>query len=427
MKDDAPAESEPEGLTTRIRLGKAIAAAENLASKFRFADAVEMLDGIRGSVPSEDTVKNLVVSASALRSQIVQRRQVFLIRLYLAAAAVLSFAVIGALYFMPVSSIEIVAAVQTDGLFAKVENGGFLSIGGLDGLIVSNTSGVTAHSSTADVIDNGSTGALKTPPAIRSVKLNSMIPASILPLSGIGNFGIVGEDLAVVELRLFSGYPLEIMMGNGSSRTVTLTHNASQSSATIETGGPARVSCDNCSLSQNGRAVATGLSEVRIDPLPQEFQLDNPEQSTDFTFHYDADGASARDKAGFLDAITVSEIDFTAQRSGQVVSLVRSGTIEITEIDGRAVNLVESEFLDLQGLSDFHVTEVRIGETLEVRIRGYVTSFWSGFGKQLHSRMPSKLEWLLANESVALFFGALSALFAFIVAALVKFRFIDKA
>ena len=391
--------------------------AECLIAENRHGEALQLLDKTLATTPGELSADDIRARVATLRAGILQRRRLVLHRLYLAAIATVAIAIVGGLHFTPMDSVEISAEITAGGFFAKVENDGYLSIDGLDSIILSGAYGISVHADEALV-------SVMSADAETRVPLKEFSPTVIRPAQTVGNIRIEGEDLELSDFRLYASKPLEITLGAGQDPTLTISHDADASSAVIRTGETVSFSCAVCRLVQDDEVRADEIAAGVLDPMPQELILDNIAGSTDVNLHFTP---TANDETrGFFDTIAVSEIDFTTQRSGQVVSMIREGVVTITEIDGRSVTLGSAEFLDMRDLRDLKLTELHVGESLRVRLRGNVGELQSGFGVSLHSRIPSRLEWLLANESLNLFAGVLSAVFGFILAVLVKLKLIDK-
>lgn len=99
-------------------------------------------------------------------------------------------------------------------------------------------------------------------------------------------------------------------------------------------------------------------------------------------------------------------LDFTTMREGKREStIMANSTISITDTEDE-VPVKKGEFVLLDHLQDFHVTEMRVDKGIHLTFSGRVGEFRSGPLKQGQNRLPSYLEWLYHRQTWMLYLYA---------------------
>jgi hypothetical protein len=419
--------SENEDRDRQTRLRSAIKTATEFVSHFRYADAIRTLDNAIEPSVSDDSTEQLATFAAELRVGFIKRRQNFLIRAYLGITGLLSIAIIGALYFSEVNSVEIVADLKTQGFFAQIDKDSNVSIDELSGLVLSNFDKVICFADSVEIVNGTHTRNSLQPSESEIVRLNPNIGSEFKIHGETGGIMVESESLSVKQLKLSANHYLELSVGAENTPSVTLRHDATVGGAIVHIDDSVLIDCGRCSLEQAGKVIANNIAVAKIRPTPRYLKVIGRIIPHDYTFLKTPDTTAAQSVPTIEGLIGISAIDFTANTSGELVSLIKGGRVEIVEIDGRTVDISKSEFVDLGEVSDLYIAAILLGKSLELKLRGRVNTFKTGFGHHyLHSRMPSRLEWLLNNELVTLFFSSVSALFAFLIAVIIKFRLIEK-
>jgi hypothetical protein len=127
----------------------------------------------------------------------------------------------------------------------------------------------------------------------------------------------------------------------------------------------------------------------------------------------------------FGKSIAINEIDFIYNEAGEKEStILKDGKITFPELDAKEFNLKAGDFLFVNDLENFQIKRLFVNDHIKLSLFGDVHDLKSG--AILYSRMPTYLEWLHNNYSIAIFIGTLIPVFSTLLAIFYRLRIITK-
>lgn len=169
--------------------------------------------------------------------------------------------------------------------------------------------------------------------------------------------------------------------------------------------------------------VVPGARSGRLDfPVPRQLALRTGPEVVDLEFTITPGSRTVFSTQLPAENLHLFRIDeYTGPGGGTVVrqvSTVRSGTLYMESIDGRALHLRPGEGIRF-GRSSGEIRQLELAEDhLVTKFHGRVRDMTSGSGEVRRSMMPSLLEWLRARQGLALLWGTTAYVFGLAAAAL---------
>jgi hypothetical protein len=235
---------------------------------------------------------------------------------------------------------------------------------------------------------------------------------------------ISATSMAVTRLSLQPHVPIEISTSGDANTTVTIRHG-SPTSAMLRTADSFVVACDECELIQAPtQIVRRGPRFTMVRPFPREAKVQSTGAFTDIALVLPSDAASA--DFSVSSGLRVMSIDFTESGRNGLRSQIVDGTLRLADLNDRTLSLSRRDFLVLapstDPTEDLVLSELTLGREITLRLHGQASSVRSGADQRPHSRMPSLLEWIAANQPRALFVVSVAAVFGFLMAAAARLR-----
>lgn len=387
-------------------LRHALRSAASLAARRRYSRAQALIDEALAEHERDDPAA-LRDRLQALRRAIGAERRLLVRRLVVIAAFLVCTLAVGFLQLTPVSSTEVVIELRTRGVLFTLAANAALDVAPVTAVLLSGGDEVSLN-----------TGDIEVDPRFSGTEVRErehVKPTVRRPISIRGSqIRISGEELAVTKLYLPQGVPIEIRVSGGPSVTGTIRHGASLQ-AVLRTADSVVVECPDCKLEQKQTSLALSGRRFVVRPSPRELYISGTSSGSDMGLVLPPDSSFGEFRTQA--SLRVATIDFTDNAIGRPESLILGGTIRLADVDDETVTLAARDFLDLNRPEDLVVSRLVLGSELFLRLEGRVGGLTSGAGPSMHSRMPSRLEWLVANEPRKLFFASVAAVFGFLMAA----------
>lgn len=250
--------------------------------------------------------------------------------------------------------------------------------------------------------------------------LNPNEPIIIRTDEGSGTLRIFGKYLRLRRLELYGDVPIQIESAGSPNSTVTVRQSANKVYGVIDTGNDIYIECPSCELHQSDNKPVALAEKFRISLSLHELNFKGQKRPVDVALILQKE--EMEQKNAISEVTHLKKVDFTASDQGYLVSLIRSGVIKFTELDDKKVHLSENEFLIFEGLTDFRITRLVLGNPMHLHLQGNVSSLKT----VLFSRMPTLLEWILKNETMSQFAATVSVVFTFLLAVFLHLKIIHK-
>ena len=414
--------------STQNRVGELSARlckASELSKRFRYSRALQVLEQLLDQHSDEGTVEEVLKAAKALRSNIKKRRYAFHARLTIVLLFILSVLFVSILHFFRISSTEIIAELETRGIYLELAHDSAIESNPLDSIILYDIEQLVMYADAVKGLNADNSERTIATALQEDIDLNPNEPIMICTDGGSGTLRISGKDLRLQRLELYRDVPVYIQSAGYPNPTVTIRQSANKAFGVIDTGSDIYIECSSCEIHQSDKKPIATPERFRISLSLQELQFSGKKRPVDVALVL-LPTDEMEQKNAISEVLHLSKVDFTGSDLGNPVSLIRAGVIKLTELDNQKLLLSESEFFIAEGLTNFQITQLALSNPIHLRLQGNVRSLKSGLGTVLFSRMPSLLEWLLKNEPLNLFVAAASSVFAFLLAAFLRLRIISK-
>ena len=407
------------------RLRKHLQEVVQLSKRMLYSRALQILDGIQEKYPDKTSIAELLETAKTLRSEIVKKRRAFHIRLTIVLLFFVSLMIADILYFTRVSSTEIIAEIETRGVYIVPDHNSTIKSSPLDSIILYNADRLIMDAYAVVDSSSGKPECSVRDKSLKKHSLNPNIRTTVSPDESTGGLKITGEDLGL-NLDISKAAPLSIRSTGTLDPTITITHRNSGAQGSIDAGSCIDMECTGCEVRQHKMKFHMTAENARVDLRTGELNFVGQTRPVDIAL-------LSRQRRGneheniCREPLRVQAVDYTDKDEKNPISLIRTATIMFPELDGKKLVISENEFLLIEGQKDLRITRLSLDNPLYLRVEGRVRSLKSGSGSFVFERMPTILEWIMKNEKgLRLFAMATSAVFTFFLAVLLRLNLLPK-
>ena len=337
---------------------------------------------------------------------------------------IISVLSVSILYFVRVSSTEIIADLKVRGMYFELVKDSAIESNSLDSIILYDIEQLVTYADAVDGLSAFNIEHAIAPMLQFDIDLNPNVPNIIRTDEGSGTLRITGKYLRLQRLELYGDMPIFIESAGGPNSTVTVRQSANRAFGVIDAGNDIYIECPSCELHQSDKKPIALADKFRISLSLQELKFKGQKRPVDVALVLPPKETEQRN--AISEVTHLKKVDFTGSDLGNPVSLIRSGVIKLTELDDKKVHLSENDYFIAEGLTNFRITHMAFGNPIHLRLQGNVSSLKTGSGTVLFSRMPTLLEWILKNELWSLFGATASAVFTFLLAAFLRLKIIPK-
>jgi len=399
--------------------------AEYLANRFRYSQALQVLEQLLKQHDDLDTAEEVLSVAKTLKANIDAKRRGLHARLIIVSLFILSVLSVGILQFVRVASTEIIADLETNGVYLELLHDSAIESNPVESIILYDIEELSAF---ARALDQSNRETSERRPATlqqEDIILNPNKPLTIRTGGGSGTLRVSGEHLELQRLELYRDVPVYLESAGGPKPTMTIRQLTNKAFGRIDTGSDVFIECPNCELHHNGKKPVKIGGRFHLSLSSHELEFSGQKKPADVALVIRPTDEMDQ-KNAISQVLPLHRVDFTRSDLGNPVSLIRGGVIKFTELDDRKLSLSENDFLIAEGLTDFEIIHLTLSNPIHLRLQGKVCSLKSGSGTALFSRMPTLLEWILKNKPLGLFVATASTVFSFLLAAFLKLHLIPK-
>lgn len=238
------------------------------------------------------------------------------------------------------------------------------------------------------------------------------------------NILIRSNYLSLSSLAVDSGATVKLTISEPSSRKLIMNISNGSIFGTIETDTTLLLSCNHCEIGKYIDSGNSSSNSLRIQTQDREIDFRDLNSSIDIILEFPS--KELRSKLYALGkSIAVQKVDFMRDEAGELEStIIGNGNIYFSELDEKEFDIKDGDFLEVEGLKNFQIKRLYLNNNIAVFLFGDVQKLRSG--ALLFSRMPTYLEWLHANNSIAIYIGTLIPVFSIILAIFYRLRIFDN-
>lgn len=237
------------------------------------------------------------------------------------------------------------------------------------------------------------------------------------------NLSLQSDYLNLSSLTVDSGATVKIAVDEQNNNKLLLSISKGVVYGTVETDTMLVLKCNRCRTDNDDDEGNSSFKTFRIITRNREIDFQDLNRSIDIILELPEEplqpGLYTLGKS-----ISIAKIDFLSDEGGEIEStILEDGKIYFAELDEQELNLKNGDFLEINGLENFQIERLYLNNQIKLSLYGEVRDLNSG--TLLFSRMPTYLEWLHANNSIALFVGTLIPVLSIILASFYRLKIFD--
>lgn len=389
--------------------------AKVLSTRFRFKKALKLLDKIIVEEQKQLNRDDLQTAAKMLYDNITKRLNIYRYRMFIIAVFLFVVCVIFTMQSIEVRYTEVLLDVKSEGLYFELSEKNYIGGFEFESLILSDSAFINFHADSIYVFPQSgkevvSEDYVKIYPNPRN--LTSLVNRADNAIK------ISGENLELDYFELSPYVPISFEHTLGSNSTLSITEGSNSTYGQIRTSNTTIINCDECTLEYDGNRLRPKRVIVFHNLKQLEFFNDNIAVPVSFVLNNNENEVIELSKNVFL----LNELDFSNNKRGTPISTIENCEITFSNLDEKKMNISEKEFLFLDKLKNFYITNVELGSNFNLRIMGKVGTIESGTGSKLFSRKPSILESIAKSADFNLIVAAVSGLFTIVLSAFFKLK-----
>jgi hypothetical protein len=237
------------------------------------------------------------------------------------------------------------------------------------------------------------------------------------------NLSLQSDYLNLSSLSVDSGATVKIAVDEQNNNKLLLSISKGVVYGTVETDTMLVLKCNRCRTENYDDEGNSSFKTFRIVTRNREIDFQDLNHSIDIILELPDEPL----KPGLYTlgkSISIAKIDFLSDEGGEIEStILEDGKIYFAELDEQEFNLKNGDFLEINGLENFQIERLYLNNQIKLSLYGEVRDLNSG--ALLFSRMPTYLEWLHANNSIALFVGTLIPVLSIILASFYRLKIFD--
>ena len=223
--------------------------------------------------------------------------------------------------------------------------------------------------------------------------------------------------LNVSSLYVDSGAVVKVEFNEEIGNQMLLSIVKGAAAATIETADTVFIDCTNCRLDQETVQSSTQSLNLRVQLLFREISITNDGDWLELNMELPdpkPEYAPLLSELVHIDSIRFTKFMGNREKS----TIIKSGSIFFPELNNKEQAIKSGDFLRIDQLRDFVIRSIHTSNNLEILLEGRVGQVKTGAAARLYSRLPTWLEWLFNNKSLAVIIGTLLPVFSFAMAIL---------
>ncbi len=232
--------------------------------------------------------------------------------------------------------------------------------------------------------------------------------------------------LAALDIPAGSSMLLKNNDPEPGTLTVTTTSGTTPTRGSLDGGTRVEGTCNACMIADDGSHDSLEADTTQFGlTLGQEikFAAADNRLMAQLTPGNDSSTAVEIFRQIAVDSLRFAHVRDTTDES----TIVDVSRVRIIELGGKEVTLQAGQTIKLGGLSGFQVRWLRLGKNLMIAGRGQARKVEIGDGSLLENLMPTWLEWLYANQRLALFMSALLITLGYIYTVLKHLKIVGES
>ena len=234
------------------------------------------------------------------------------------------------------------------------------------------------------------------------------------------NVYIQSAYLNLSSLVVDSGSTIKIVSDQQDKSKLIMNITNGNVSGTVETDTTIILKCNRGQTENYFEGVKSSFNTFKIFTQNREISFQDLNRSIDIILEFPQNVLES-DFYAFAKSVAVKKISFMSDEGGDIEStIIQDGKIIFSELDAKEFNIKTGDFLEIDGLKNFQIKRLFLNEQIKISLYGNVHDLKSG--PLLYSRMPTYLEWLNNNYSIAIYIGTLISVFSTIIAVFYRLK-----
>lgn len=244
-------------------------------------------------------------------------------------------------------------------------------------------------------------------------ELTNWIPVEVgdrLNLRGTRpDWGITIESryLNLTSLYVDSGVLVHLSRDRFKSNQLKLRFSDGHIAGNINTSDTLILTGTNCQIGDSLKVETDISKKLRILPFDNQVEFRDKDESLQIQIDLSKQ-ISQTELTDLFPFIPIRSIDFTTAIDERIEStIVNDALIYLTKIDNKQITVHDGDFIIIGDLKKFEINRLALKDNFILRLTGKVGELKTGPRSFIRSQMPSYLEWLYANQAIALFLTGL--------------------
>lgn len=393
--------------------------AKALSNRYRFTKALKLLDKNileeSGNLRKDD----LQTAARKLHDNITTRLNTYRYRMTIIIAFLFIVCIVFTMQYIKVRHTGVLLNIESEALYFELSERNYIGGFKFESLILSDSVFIKFHADSIYIF-------LKSGKEVISEDFFTIYPnpQNLISLvnSADNTIKISGNDIELDYFELSPNIPISFEHTSGSISTLSIVEGSTSIYGQIRSSNTTTINCDECVLEYEGNNIKPKKLIVFHKLKQLEFLNENQSVPASFILNIKENETIELSKNVFL----LNEIEFSNNNRGTPISTIEKCEIAFSNLDGKKMNISEKEFLILDKLKNFYLTNIELSSNFKLRMVGKVGTIKSGTGSKLFSRKPSILENITKSADFNLIVAAVSGLFSIVLSVLFKLKILKQ-
>jgi len=341
----------------------------------------------------------------------------------LGAIVLLTALIIGMLSSIKVSSTQIELNLEVSEFLFRIRDDWDMSSLAAEAIAISNLSDLSMEIVTAEQATDFD------PETDKPIEWQRIEVGEQLHVHGsTADWGVAIESnyLSLTNTFIKAGALVHISRNDNQHNQININVREGSVVGNINTGDNLLLNCHHCEIMNSVKGDDQAGKYYRLSMFDNQIQFQDKEQA--IRIQMETLSEDPMNTATVLgEFIPIKTISFT-KLSGEKIepTIVSGGTVSFADLNNEKLEIHDGDFVFLNDLKEFQIKKMKLTENLNILIHGKVGAIEIGTGSLLHSPMPTCLEWLYANQSIALFLATLIPVLSIFFVVLRQLKIINE-
>ena len=237
------------------------------------------------------------------------------------------------------------------------------------------------------------------------------------------NAAIVSSYLNLTDLSITAGSHIRMVLNNSATKLMNLQISNGSVNGTMNTADTLLLTCSNCRFNNEATSSNVSSYSLKIIPFDNQITFKDLQKSLQLEVSFPETELTV-DPVSLAQNMSIQAIDFTRlTHDKRETTITKPGAIFFTDFNNKKLDIDEGDFITLEPLQNFRIKKMHVTDNIVLTLQGRTSKLVAGAGESFKSRMPSRLEWLYANQFIMFVLATIIPAVSVIVAILHRLIF----